>query len=137
MMNKKENQEKKNLLVFGYGVSLILSLVGVRFWMKYGFNTANAVWFGSAGALLAVTIVNYSWLRPLYQRWMKAAAGIGAVISGVILGVLFYGVFGLIGIILRLMGKDLLNQRIEREKATYWVAREPDQRGVERYRHQF
>lgn len=137
MMNKKENQEKKNLLIFGYGVSLILFLVGIRLWIKHGLGTGHIIWFGLAGALLVVTIVNYEWLRPLYLRWMKAATGIGVIVSGVILGVLFYGVFGLIGIILRLMGKDLLNQRIEREKATYWAAREPDQRGVERYRQQF
>ena len=136
-MNIKKNQEKKNLLVFGYGFSLIFFFVGIRLWLKHGFGIDRAVWLGLGGLWLIVTIANYKWLRPAYQQWMKITGWIGTIVSAVILAVLFYGVFSPVGIILRLMGKDLLNQRIEREKATYWAAREPDQRGVERYRQQF
>lgn len=137
MMSKKKQREKKNLLVFGYGFSLIFFVVGIRLWLKYGFSIDKALWLGTGGLWLVVTIVNYEWLRPVYRGWMKVSGGIGTIVSAVILAVLFYGVFSPVGIILRLMGRDVLDRRIEKRRLTYWNRRPLDQRGEERYRQQF
>ncbi len=136
-MHKKENQEKKNLRVFGCGFGLIFLFVGIRLWVKHGFGIDKAVWLGLGGLWLLVTTARYEWLIPVYRRWMRITGRIGTVITAVVLAVLFYGVFGPIGIVFRLVGRDLLDQGIERERLTYWVKRQSDQRGEEKYRQQF
>jgi len=55
---------------------------------------------------------------------MRGAHFIGSVITGVILSILFYLVFGVTGMILRLLRKDLLDQRIDRAINSYWTSKD-------------
>jgi len=82
------------------------------------------MFLGLAFFFLLVTYINVWWLKPLYHRWMTLAHGIGTIITGIILSVMFYGVFGVVGIIMRIFSIDLLDQKIEREKSSYWIKRE-------------
>ena len=54
---------------------------------------------------------------------MKVAHFIGATITGLILSLMFYVIFGIVGIILRILRKDLLNERLEPEAQSYWIKR--------------
>ena len=131
------NKEKKNLLVFGHGLSFIFAFVGARLWIKHGFSMEELVWFILATAFLIVTTINYQWLRVIYKKWMQVAICIGTIISAIVLTVLFYTVFGLVGIILRLMKKDILDENIAQGKITYWLERSQEHRGKEYYHRQF
>jgi hypothetical protein len=119
------DQEKKQLTVFGYGLAVILGLISVHLWRHHqGLSSAHVILFPCIIALVTLTAVRYSLLRPLYTKWMKVAHFIGSVITCVILSVLFYLVFGIAGILLRLLGKDLLDQKIDRECHSYWKTKE-------------
>jgi hypothetical protein len=72
---------------------------------------------------LSAALVKVEILKPLYTLWMRLAHTIGTVISTLVLGVLFYGVFGVIGIILRIMRKDYLDRKIDKKAGSYWVKR--------------
>jgi len=117
------DKEKKNLTVFGYGLALILAFVSYRIWHHHGWVSAHALLIVCAVALVIVTAVNYLWLRPVYKKWMVVARFIGAVITGIILSVMFYLVFGITGIILRFLRKDLLDRQIEPPRQSYWIER--------------
>ncbi len=115
-------QEKKQLTVFGYGVAVILFLVSIHFWRHHdGWHVAHGVLLPGIVAMIVFTAVNYRSLRSLYKRWMSVAHFIGSVITAVILSLLFYLVFGIVGIILRLLRKDLLDRKIDRTVHSYWV----------------
>lgn len=136
-MNKTVKKEKIDLLVFGYGLAVILSVISVRLWLKHGLTPSKIVLLVIAGIFLVLTMVQYLWLKPIYRIWMKGAFWIGHVISSLILIILFFGVFSVVGILLRILRKDLLNRKIEPEQSTYWIERKSDTRGNERYQHQF
>ena len=55
---------------------------------------------------------------------MRVAHVIGSIVTALILSALFYVVFGLVGIFLRLTRKDILNQTLEPEAKTYWIKKE-------------
>jgi len=55
---------------------------------------------------------------------MKAAHLIGIIVTGLILTIFFLVVFGIAGIILRLLKKDLLNRTIDLKRDSYWIERE-------------
>ena len=63
-------------------------------------------------------------LSRFYQVWMKVGTFIGGIVSKVMMSVLYFLVFTPIAFILRAMGKDMLNKKIDRSAKSYWVERE-------------
>jgi len=115
------DQEKKQLVIFGYGLAVILSLISVHLWRHHGWHSAHVILFPCVITLILLTAGRYSILRPFYRQWMRGAHFIGSIITGVVLSLLFYLVFGVAGVILRLIRKDLLDQRIDRAIDSYWI----------------
>ena len=48
------------------------------------------------------------WLRPVFVGWMILVFPIGWTVSHLLLGLLFFGVFTPVGLLLRICGKDSL-----------------------------
>jgi hypothetical protein len=59
-------------------------------------------------------------VRPIFVGWMMLAYPIGWLVSRVILGVLFYGLFTPFAVIFRLTGRDALALKPKPEAPTYW-----------------
>ena len=118
-------QEQKNIRVFGYGLSVVASLIATRLGGVYP-NVIIVYGVLIALSILLVVVTTYAWrlLAPIYRIWMKVAHAIGTVMTALILSVIFYLVFGVIGIILRLLKKDMLEQRSDSTTTTYWHRRE-------------
>jgi hypothetical protein len=76
-------------------------------------------------------------LRPVYAVWMKLAFALGWINTRILLSLFFYLVMTPVGLFLRVMGKDLLDERIDRKARSYWVRRDPVPFDAERYRRLF
>ena len=61
----------------------------------------------------------------------------GFFVSRVILFVLFYVVLTPMGLIARLLGKDILDQKIDKSKKSYWQDREGAAKTKESYENQY
>lgn len=129
--------ETKQLKVFGYGLAVILIFFAWRFWAKQ----VNLIWVPifSIAALLLILVTKFQLavLIPLYSRWMRAAHFIGNIVTVAVLSILYYCVFGLVGIVLRLLRKDLLDRVIDDKSPSYWHKRPPSEFQKERYLKQF
>lgn len=130
-------QGQKQLLTFGYGLPVILAVLGLGHWHKHGFDTMAAALLAVATAALLTTIYSKPLLQVLFKYWMKAAHMIGGIIIAVILTVLFFTVFTAVGVILRLLRKDLLQLRMGPQTRSYWVIRSEDEKDPTRYLRQF
>ena len=69
---------------------------------------------------LILGIINSSLLSPLNKLWFKFGIFLGKIISPVIMGIIFFLVVTPIGIIMRLIGKDVLNLKYNNSKS-YWI----------------
>lgn len=120
------NKERKNLLVFGYGLAAILTVWSVLFWRKH--PDAAWPWALIVLALLLAVVTRWrlEYLKPIYKNWMRVAHIIGQVFAAVLLTVIFYLVFAPTGIILRVLKKDLLDRTLEPQAKSYWKKREAD-----------
>ena len=118
------DKQKKNLLVFGYGVVLIALFFAYRLYVKHGWGNGSSVALGIAVVFFLITVFSQSLLKKIYDRWMKVAHFIGMIVTTIILSVLFLFIFGVVGIVLRILRKDLLDQAIQPEQKSYWKARE-------------
>jgi len=76
-------------------------------------------------------------LKPLYALWMKFALVLSWINTRLILIILFYLVFTPIGLILKLLRKDLLDKKIIKAEKSYWRKKEKNELGLVAYEKQF
>ena len=69
---------------------------------------------------LVLGITNSKFLTPLNKLWFRFGLFLGKIISPIIMGVIFFLVVTPIGLLMRLLKKDLLDLKFNNEK-TYWI----------------
>ena len=69
---------------------------------------------------LVLGTLNSKILTPLNKLWFKLGIFLGKIISPIIMGIIFFLVVTPTGLIMRLLGKDLLNLKFNKNKS-YWI----------------
>jgi predicted membrane metal-binding protein len=69
-------------------------------------------------------ILNSKLLTPLNKLWFKFGIFLGVIVSPIVMGVVYFLVVTPTGILMRCLGKDLLNTRKVNNAPTYWIKRE-------------
>ena len=131
------SKDRKNLLVFGYGLGIISVIFGIGGLIKHGLGFFQIVLLFCSIIFISVTSFNPTALRPGYRLWMKVAHLIGGVVTAVVLIVNFILIFTPVALVLRITGRDHLQRDFSRKNKTYWVKREPIVFHKERYHQQF
>ena len=112
---------KPELRKFGLTIGIFLLVIaGFLFW-KQRPSFPYFAYIGGGFALLGLTAPII--LKPIYKVWMSFAVVMGFVMTRVILTVLYFGMFTPIALLTKLLGKDLLDQRLDKNAASYWVQR--------------
>ena len=70
--------------------------------------------------LLILGLINSNILTPLNRVWFKFGIFLGRMISPIIMALIFFIVVTPIGLIMRLLRKDLLNLKYNKSKS-YWI----------------
>ena len=105
----------RKLREFGLLVGCILAILGTIALPRVDGYIGLAL-----GAVLIVAgLARPSALRHAYRWWMKVAEILNAVVSPVILGIVFFGVIMPMGIFRRLLGKDEFFRNV-RKQSTSW-----------------
>jgi hypothetical protein len=110
--------DEKTLRKFGISMLILCLLFSGVLFLK---NLSIAAWvFIGLGAYCGITLLVFQRaLRPLYGFWMAIAWLLGKIISPLVLGLIYYGVFTPIGLALRLTGHDKLNLK-KPAGSSYW-----------------
>ena len=69
---------------------------------------------------LILGLLNSNVLTPLNKIWFKFGIVLGKMISPIVMGIIFFLVVTPIAITMRLLRKDLLNLKFNKEKS-YWI----------------
>ena len=69
---------------------------------------------------LILGLLNSNVLTPLNKIWFKFGIALGKTISPIVMGVIFFLVVTPIAITMRLLRKDVLNLKYNKEKS-YWI----------------
>ena len=69
---------------------------------------------------LILGLLNSKILAPLNKIWFKFGILLGKIVSPLIMGIIFFLVVTPIGFIMRLLGKDVLNLKYNKNKS-YWI----------------
>ena len=94
--------------------------------------------FAASGAFIGAGLLVPAVLMPLHKVWMTFSIIMGWLMTRVILFVLFFLILTPTALLLRLLGKDLLNMKFDRNfSQSYWLARNADQSQKPDYTKQF
>ena len=106
----------KDLKVFAFIWSVIFVIIG---------TINNITWL----YYLSIVFIVFGYFNPIifinfYKIWIKIGTFMGSIISKVIMFVLYFGLFTPISVFLKILGKDLLNKKIDKSPNSYWIKRE-------------
>ena len=72
---------------------------------------------------LVLGFTNSKLLTPLNKLWYKFGILLGVIVTPFVMGFVFFIVITPTGLILKMMGKDVLNKKYDKKKSTYWIKR--------------
>jgi hypothetical protein len=128
-------ESKKDLRKFGLTVGIVLlAIASLLYWKGKENYTAFEI---IGGFLVVVSILFPIILRPLNKIWMTLAILMGWIMTRVILIVIFFIVLTPLSLIARLIGKDFLDLKIDKEKNSYWEVRDKKGEAAVDYERQF
>ncbi|MBN2423494.1 MAG: hypothetical protein JXR46_07795 [Calditrichaceae bacterium] len=131
------DRSDKAMTKFGLTMAIALIILGT---VVFIYNSFTVTFFITVGLGLLFLMSGFLFkplLRPIYVIWMGIALVLGWFISRIILAVLFYFVFMPIGIIMKIINKDVLNRKLEPGKTSYWIKRPEKAFDINRYQRQF
>lgn len=125
---------RRALVHFGVVVGgVFLLLVALAAWRGDGEIGRVAQGFAvGGGALVFLGLTVPRALGPVYRVWMTAALVMGFVMTRVILTLAFVLVFAPIGLLFRVLRRDVLHQRPDAAAPSYWIPRTDGPSGKER-----
>ena len=107
-----------------FGLVFFVVFLIVSLWPLTSVGSIR-IWSAIISAVfLILGLINSRLLTPLNVLWFKFGMILGAIISPIVMGIVFFLVVTPTGFILRIMGKDLLNKKYDKEKETYWIKRD-------------
>jgi hypothetical protein len=106
---------------FGFFFTFVFAAAA---YFYYSTNVAWAyVFVAAALAFLLVTLIKSDALLPLNKLWMRFGLLLGMIVSPIVLGVIFFGLFTPIAILMRLSGRDELHLKYA-QKVSHWISRD-------------
>lgn len=121
---------------FGLVLAALLALLGGYLWYVDATGLAQLVHAASLvllGAGLALPVA----LKPIYFPYMWLARIVAFVNIHLLLGLVFYTLFTLIGLGMRLLGRDPLDRKIAPDAKSYWQRRASSSFPRDHYRKRF
>lgn len=119
MQNNNSEMRKFGLTM----AAVIATLFGLL--LPWLFESGYPLWpWLFAGLFLLVAATAPFLLTPVHTGWMKFGHGLGWINSRIILGMIFFTVFLLVAISMKLLGKDPMSRKIDKSLSSYRVPSE-------------
>ena len=122
----KREVTTRDLRVFG----LIWGIIFVIIAYNISPESANGAKWSIIFSCLSLASIFIAVANPrvfikikFYQTWIKIGNFLGKVNGFLISFILFYGIFAPVGIILRILKKDLLSKKLDRLADSYFIDR--------------
>jgi hypothetical protein len=123
-MPKTTKKSIGELRRFGLVMTVPLVIIGgLQMWRE---RPSAPYWLALAALFFLSGILYPRLLAPIERGWMALAHRLSIVMTHVILTLTFYLIITPFGLLLQLLGKDLLQLKFEPARDSYWVPVEPN-----------
>ena len=114
-MKKKENNKS-------FGILFFIIFLLVAFWPLIHSEFIRLWALGIASIFLVLGITNSKILTPVKKSWIKLGEILGKIIAPIVMGFIYFIIITPIGLLMRLVGKDVLNLKFNKNDS-YWIKR--------------
>ncbi|MBW8041613.1 MAG: hypothetical protein FVQ85_16680 [Planctomycetes bacterium] len=131
------NPNHKELRKFGI-ISLIASvLIPLLLYVLKGLGIQWAVLIFVIGLIIFLSsMISFKVTRLIYLCLILVTMPIGLVVSFTLMAIFYFLLLTPLGLLFRLMGRDVLGRKFDSSTDSYWVIRRPPD-SLDRYFHQF
>ena len=107
-----------------FGLVFFFIFLVVSIW-PLTHNESPRIWSAIISLVFLILVLTRSkLLTPLNRLWAKFGIILGSIIAPIVMGVVFFLVVTPIGLVMKIIGKDLLSIKYDKKKETYWVKRD-------------
>ena len=121
----------------GFGVVFAVVFSIIAFWPLLSGSGVRTWSLVIAAGFLAAAFVAPRLLAPLNRLWFRFGMLLGHIVSPVVMAIIFYLTVLPTGLVMRLLGKDLLRLRFDPEAESYWIHRDPPGPAPDSLKQQF
>jgi hypothetical protein len=109
---------------FGFVFAVVFAILG--FFPYLAGSGQVHIWaFFASVILLIISFTKPSLLAPFNRIWTRIGLLLQKVVSPVVLGVMFYLIITPFGLVMRMLGNDLLSLKLDKSALSYWIHRTP------------
>ena len=114
---------KKNNSNKSFGILFFIVFLLISIWPIFKGETFR-IWAAVISLIfLILALFESRILTPLNIAWIKFGELLGMIIAPIVMAVIYFIIITPIGLLMRLIGKDLLNIKFNKNKS-YWIKRE-------------
>ena len=124
MVTNSNTEMRKFGLMMGAVIAALFGLL-----LPWLFGHAYPLWpWILAGAFWLVAGIAPAALGPVHSAWLRIGHALGWINTRIILGLMFYTVFFVVGVFMKLLGKDPMSRKFDATLDTYRVRSEVRER---------
>ena len=115
------NSADKELRTFAFTLSCALGFLGgLVLWRK---GETGLLFWGIGIVVLLVGLLRPRLLGPIYRGWMEISFVMGFFMTHLVLALMYYLIFTPVTLVMKLLGKDALRLKHDRNAKSYWIKR--------------
>tara|TARA_B100001996_G_scaffold230383_1_gene177664 strand:+ start:154 stop:552 length:399 start_codon:yes stop_codon:yes gene_type:complete len=105
-----------------FGLLFFIVFIIVAFWSFRGNMDQIKFWSIVLSVIfLILGLINSKLLTPLNKSWHYLGIFLGMIVSPIVMGVIYFLVVSPIGFVMRVLGKDLLRLKSNKNIKSYWI----------------
>ena len=132
---REEKVQGSSNRAFGVVFTVVFAIIGL--WPLIGDGTVRVWSLAISLTFLALALLWPVVLTPLNRLWTRFGLLLHHIVNPIIMGLLFYLVVTPTGLVMRMLGKDLLRLRFDPQAKSYWIERQPPGPAPETMKDQF
>ena len=120
MHNKSKTKGSSNR---SFGLLFFIVFLIISLWPLLNEDPLRIWSIVIAIIFLILGLINSKLLTPLNILWSKFGMFLGSIVSPIVMGVVFFLVITPTGFIMKMMNRDLLNNKYDKKRKSYWINR--------------
>ena len=113
---------KKNENNISFGILFFIVFFLIAIWPLIDSGSIRIWSIVLSFIFLILGILNSKLLSPLKSAWIKLGEILGKIIAPIVMGFIYFLIITPIGLLMRLIGKDLLGIKYSKNNS-YWIKR--------------
>ena len=120
----KEKSKIKMSSNRSFGIVFFIVLIIIGLWPLKNNGDLNLYIVLLSMPFLILGLLNSKLLNPLNLLWFKFGVLLGSIVAPIVMGIVFFLVVTPTGLIMKMFGKKMLDNKFDKNKKSYWIIRD-------------